>query len=75
MTSAAASASANDADLRGEHAAQLRLEVLEVVAQRPSLRSCGRLLSLAPHELLGLADRQLAFEHDVQGRSLQLRES
>ena len=67
----AAAPRAHDADLGGEQAAQLRLEVLEVVAERR--RAGGRLGAPAANELLRLANRELALEHDCQDRALELR--
>ena len=52
---ATASTGANDADLCRKDTAELGLEVLEVVAERPPLRFLWRLGSLSADELLGLA--------------------
>src|SRR5574338_870507 len=60
-----------DADPGGEHAAQLRLQVLEVGAELPALRT-RTLLALAADQLLRLAHREAAPEHDGQHRALEL---
>ena len=61
------------ADLGGEDAAQLRFEVLEVGARGGApLTRARRLLALPPDELLRLANRELALEHDGQRGPLEL---
>src|SRR5688500_7601782 len=67
---AASATGAHDADLGGEHAAQLGFQVLQIVAEWLPLRGHRYLAALSTHELLGLADRQLALEHDGENRAL-----
>src|SRR5687767_13158541 len=53
----------DDPDLGGEHAAQLGLEVLEVVAEAAPLAS-GLLLALATDQLLGLPHGHPSLQHN-----------